>query len=537
MTAALMDIVAVLDAPILTGDSSVQVSGVSHDSRAIQPGWLFVAVPGEKSDGHEYVAHAVRAGAVAVLAERPCPDDWASAIPWIRTSSTRKALGSVAAAVFGLPTKKMVLVGITGTNGKTSLTYLLEAMVKAAGGSPGVIGTVSYRWGNSELSASRTTPEASDLQRMLAEMSASGVTHCLMEVSSHGLHLGRLDGCEFDVGVFTNLTQDHLDYHGNFEDYFQAKRLLFSQLLPASSKENPRAAINLDDPYGRRLAKEITNVPVIGYGSTVDCQVRPADVSMTSLGITGTLQTGRGPISIRTELTGAFNLENVVAAVATAEALDLPKQAVQQGIEAMRVVPGRLERIPSVRAHVFVDYAHTPGALKNVLEALGSIRTGRIITIMGCGGDRDRAKRPLMGMEAAAGSDFVVVTSDNPRSEDPMEIIRQIEEGVKEHGFSASSSQNNDRPLESGRYRIMPDRGDAITWAVERLETQDILLVAGKGHETYQEIHGVQYPFDDREALRQALKRLSDSDAGCAGTTASQARTANDRAGSEKTRS
>ncbi len=514
MTAALKDVAAVLETLSLTGDPAVEVCGVSHDSRTIRPGWLFVAIPGEKTDGHDFVARAVQAGAAAVLAERPCPTNLASTVPWIRVPDTRKALGQAAAAVFGLPTTRMVLVGITGTNGKTSLTFLLEAIVKAAGGSPGVIGTITYRWGDEERTASRTTPEASDLQSMLAEMVDAGVTHVLMEVSSHGLHLGRLDGCHFDLGVFTNLTQDHLDFHGNFEDYYQAKRLLFTQLLPASSKKRPIVATNLDDPYGRRLAAEVENLPIIGYGSAADCRVRPKEVSLASSGITGTLETGRGLISIRTQLTGAFNLQNVMAAVAVAEGLDIPVEAVQKGIEAVRVVPGRLERIPSTRGHVFVDYAHTPNALKNVLEALQSIRSGRIITIMGCGGDRDRAKRPLMGMEAAAGSDFVVVTSDNPRSEDPMEIIRQIEEGVRAYGFALSSSPANGQPLKPGHYRVMPDRREAIAWAVKHLEGQDILLVAGKGHETYQEINGVQYPFDDREALREELKKLSDFNAG-----------------------
>jgi UDP-N-acetylmuramoyl-L-alanyl-D-glutamate--2,6-diaminopimelate ligase len=514
MTASLKNIAAVLEDPILTGDLSVQICGLSHDSRAIRPGWLFVAIPGEKSDGHDFVEAALRSGAAAVLAERPCPAHVQCAVPWIRVSDTRRCLGPAAAAVFGHPTKKMVLVGITGTNGKTSLTFILEAIVKAAGGSPGVIGTITHRWGNRERQASRTTPEASDLQSMLAEMVDSGVTHVLMEVSSHGLHLGRLDGCHFDVGVFTNLTQDHLDFHGNFEDYYQAKRLLFTRLLPNSSKKNRVAATNLDDAYGRRLAGEITNLPVIGYGSASDAQVRPVEVSLASSGIVGTLETCRGPVAIRTHLTGAFNLQNVMAAVAVAEGLDIPVDAVQKGIEAVSVVPGRLERIPSYRGHVFVDYAHTPHALKNVLDALRTICSGRIITVMGCGGDRDRAKRPLMGMEAATGSDFVVVTSDNPRSEDPMAIIRQIEEGVRSSGFVPCSAPVNGQPLRPGHYRIMPDRGEAIAWAVTCLEKQDVLLVAGKGHETYQEINGVQYPFDDREALRKELKRLSELNAG-----------------------
>lgn len=508
MTVGLKEILAVLENPMLDGDSSVEISGASYDSRKMRPGWLFVAMAGENSDGHDFIAQAIHAGASAVIAEKPRAERFGP-VPWIRVPDSRSALGPVAALLNGRPTTKMVLVGITGTNGKTTLTFLLEAVVKAAGGKPGVIGTISHRWGNGELAAINTTPEASDLQFLFQEMIKAGVTHAFVEVSSHGLHRGRLLGCEFDVGVFTNLTQDHLDYHGNLEDYYLAKQTLFTKLLPASSKKGAAAVVNLEDPYGRRLALETQSLPVLGYGLAPDCEIRPTAATVTAEGISANVSTPRGQIAITSRLTGSFNLMNILAAVAVAEKLGIPSEAVRKGIEAVDFIPGRLERVSSENGTVFVDYAHTPHALKNVLEALKIIRTGRIITVMGCGGDRDKSKRPLMGIEAAAGSDFVIVTSDNPRTEDPIDIVKQVEEGVSSYGFTRCSEVLNGQPLKLRCYKVIPERRDAIAWAVRHLKCDDILLVAGKGHETYQEINGVRYPFDDREILREELKRHS----------------------------
>lgn len=508
MTVGLKEILAVLENPLLDGDPSVEISGTSHDSRKMRPGWLFVAMAGEQSDGHDFIAQAIHAGASAVIAEKARPQMFEH-VPWIRVADSRSALGPVAALLNGRPTTKMVLVGITGTNGKTTLTFLLEAIVKAAGDKPGVIGTISYRWGNGELTAVNTTPEASDLQFLFKEMVEAGVTHTFVEVSSHGLHRGRLLGCEFDVGVFTNLTQDHLDYHGNLEDYYLAKQTLFTKLLPASSKKDAAAVVNMDDPYGRRLALETESLPVLGYGLAQDCEIHPEAVKVTAEGISADVSTSRGQIGIISRLTGSFNLMNIMAAIAVAERLGLPFDAVRRGIEAVDVIPGRLERVPSENGTIFVDYAHTPHALKNVLEALKVIRACRIVTVMGCGGDRDKSKRPLMGMEAAAGSDFVIVTSDNPRTEDPLDIISQVEEGVRSYGFTRCSEILNAQQLKSRCYNVIPERRDAIAWAIKHLKGQDILLVAGKGHETYQEINGVRYPFDDREVIREELKKHS----------------------------
>jgi len=518
------DILVVLENPSLEGNASVSVTGVTHDSRKILPGWMFVAIPGESSDGHDFIEKAVQRGAVAVVARKPRPAGLKN-VAWIKVSDTRQALGRIAAVVYGEPTTEMALVGITGTNGKTTLTFLLEAIIAASGGCPGVIGTITYRWSGREHAASRTTPEASDLQSMFQEMAAAGVTHALIEASSHGLELDRLEGCHFDVAVFTNLSQDHLDFHGNFEDYFLAKRILFNRLLPDSRKENPTAVINLDDPYGTRLAREIENVSVVGFGSSTEAAVHPERISLTSEGIRGIVRGPRGPMAISSRLTGTFNLLNIMAAIAVAERLGIPERAIQQGIENVHVVPGRLERVPCEGVNIFVDYAHTPDALKNVLKALQAIRSGRIITIMGCGGDRDKTKRPIMGMEAAAGSDFVVVTSDNPRTEEPLEIIAQVVEGVRNHGFKPCVEHLNGRRIEPRCYHVIPDRREAIAWAVEHLEKRDILLVAGKGHETYQEINGIRYPFDDREVVRKELQKR----AAIAGATVQRSNKSNKR--------
>jgi UDP-N-acetylmuramoyl-L-alanyl-D-glutamate--2,6-diaminopimelate ligase len=510
VTVTLRDILAVIDHSPFEGDSSTRVSGVTHDSRKIQPGWIFVALPGGHTDGLNYVGDAILSGAVAVIAEKPAPRG-PEKTPWVVVPNARKALGAIAACVHDHPTRALILVGITGTSGKTTLTYLLEKIVEMAGGTPGVVGTINYRWGGEERPAGNTTPEASDLQAIFDEMVRAGVTHGIIEASSHGLHLDRLEGCDFDLGVFTNLSHDHLDYHGDLEQYYQAKRILFEELLPRSSKATVAAVINLDDPYGRRLASEIRSVPVTGFGTSADCDVRPTDVNLTPTGMAATVSTPTGEIQIKSSLTGTFNLLNVLAAVAVSTKLGIRPEAVCQGIERMHVVPGRLERVVSQRGNIFVDYAHKPEALKKVLEALHDLHAGRIITIVGCGGDRDKTKRPIMGREAAAGSEFVVVTSDNPRSEEPISIVDQVAEGVRGYGYRPVPPDKGNRRLPSGCFAVIPDRREAIRWALGHLQDEEILLVAGKGHETYQEITGVRYPFDDRAVIQEEIKSIDDS--------------------------
>jgi len=510
MSVELKHILAALQGPRLHGEDSVTVTGVTHDSRTVKPGWLFVALPGSATDGHKFVADAVRAGAAAVVAEQP-PVSLPETVPWILVPDARKALGAIAAAVYGFPTLDLTLVGITGTNGKTTLTFLLEAIIAATGGVPGVAGTISHRWPSKEQSALHTTPEASDLQALFREMVDAGVTHAVIEASSHGIQLGRLEGCAFDLCVFTNLSQDHLDFHETMEAYYQAKRLLFSDLLARSAKERRAAVINRDDAHGARLIREIEKIPTLSYGLTRGCDVTAEQVSLGAGGLSALVKTPSGAFSLSSRLIGSFNLSNVLGAVAVSEALGIPHSAVQQGVEAVNVVPGRMERAPSNRGTILVDYAHTPQALANALAALQGLSRGRILTVMGCGGDRDKSKRPLMGKEAAAASNVVVVTSDNPRTEDPLAIIEEVAEGVRGYGFKLVGAGADDGPAKTGSYVVIPDRRTAIAWAVGNIENGDILLIAGKGHETYQEINGARYPFDDREVVREALGKRASS--------------------------
>ncbi|MDD3471384.1 MAG: UDP-N-acetylmuramoyl-L-alanyl-D-glutamate--2,6-diaminopimelate ligase [Syntrophaceae bacterium] len=509
MSAFVRDVVSSLESCVIHGSSEIQVLGITHDSRKVEPGWMFAAIPGDKCDGHDFIGLAIEKGAAAIVAQTDPESHFRrDSVTWITVQNTRDVLGMLSSVVYNKPTHKISLVGITGTNGKTTLTFLLESIARAAGHTPGVIGTINYRWKNHEMAASNTTPEASDLQFMLNEMVSNGVSHVFMEVSSHGLTMGRLNGCEFDVGVFTNLTQDHLDYHKDMEDYFNAKALLFSRLLKNSRKKNKTAIINYDDLYGKRLLSEIEGIDKLSFGSTPDCDFHPFKALINSDGIDGTISSPRGLLEIESCLTGSFNLSNILAAIAVSSALGFSHDSIVQGIKSLEEVPGRLQRIPSRRGYVFVDYAHTPNALTNVLQALRKSSTGRILTVVGCGGDRDKTKRPLMGEQAAIASDFVLITSDNPRTENPLEIISQIEFGVRRAGLELSLINDHDHAVQTGKYAVIPDRREAIKWIVRQLQENDTLLVAGKGHETYQEIHGVRYPFDDREELLKALELL-----------------------------
>lgn len=509
MSVLLPDILTLLQAPKIWGNPEVLVEGVSHDSRRVMRHFAFVAIKGEKVDGHDFIFKAIQNGASVIIAENEPPEKFDTKIAWIKVKNSRKALGPIAASIYGRPSDSMTLIGITGTNGKTTTTFLLEAILKAANFVPGVIGTISHRWPGVEIVASNTTPEASDIQKMLADMRAAGVTHVIMEVSSHGLCMRRLDGCNFDVGIFSNLTHDHLDFHGDMETYYSAKKILFEELLPNSTKNGACAAINIDDPYGSRLAQEITSIQTLKYGVTDTADIRPVRTDISQRGLNITIRTPYDSLEIQSELVGAFNLSNILAALSVSVKLRIPQEAVLAGIKSIKTVPGRLERVKSPFGAIFVDYAHTPNALKNVLQALREICEGNLITVMGCGGDRDKTKRPLMGMEAASGGDFVVVTSDNPRSEDPIDIIHQIEEGVRGYGFRKVSNNPTETIIKKGSYVVIPDRGEAIKWAISKLSLRDTLLIAGKGHETYQEIQGIRYPFDDRVIALEESRKLN----------------------------
>jgi len=393
---------------------------------------------------------------------------------------------------------------VTGTNGKTTTTYLLEAMWRAAGLAAGVIGTIAYRFAGARRPAALTTPEAPALQALLGEMRAAGTTHIALEVSSHALALERVAGCRFDAAVFTNLTRDHLDFHGDLENYYLAKARLFLEHLPAGGKSHPVAIVNIDDPAGERLAASLA-VRCVPVGRHARAAVRPVEVESGLAGTRGCLTVGGERIRFETALVGAPHVENILGAAGAAWALGLAPEAIARGIATVEPPPGRLEQIPGPGFTVIVDYAHTPDALARALEALRPLALGRLITVFGCGGDRDRGKRPLMGEAAARLSDLVVLTSDNPRTEDAAGILADIEAGVRAAGMPPLA-----RPLRGAcGYLVEPDRRGAIALAVELARSGDLVLVAGKGHEDYQIVGTERRHLDDREEVRRALGALS----------------------------
>ena len=481
------------------------ITSIHASSREVESGGLFVAVPGFAADGHDYISHAVSRGAAAVIAQKKVE----TSVPVIVVEDTRRALSALAASFYGNPSQKMTIVGITGTNGKTTTTWILESMLRAAGHEPGVIGTVNWRFKGEEFDNPVTTPESLDLQKMLFQMHNAGVTHCIMEVSSHALDLFRVEHCAFDVGVFTNLTQDHLDYHGTMESYFKCKRRFFTHLLFRNG--NPGiAVVNGDDPWGRKLLKSLEGcVLVTGRDRSADITV--GNVKDEISGLSGVLEKNGNKISFVSDLAGGFNLENIMSAAGAAHALGLSSEAVKAGIEKIAGVPGRLERVtPAHGRHVFVDYAHTPDALESVLKTLVERCAGRVIAVAGCGGDRDRAKRPLMGEIAVRLASLAVITSDNPRSEDPRVIIQDILTGLPEQGVREYSAQEIESDWREKGFVVEPDRRRAFVLAVKASRPGDIILAAGKGHETYQILKDETIDFDDRQVLKEILEGLEE---------------------------
>ncbi len=479
----------------LGGDA--EVLRVTCDSREVGPGSLFFALPGAKLDGHAFAAEAARRGAVAVVAERPveCPPAALLLAP-----TARRAMAVAAANFHGRPADAMKVAGVTGTNGKTTVTYLVEACARAASVPVGVLGTVTWRVPGRERPASHTTPESTAVQALLAEMRDAGARAAILEVSSHALAQERVAGMRFAVAGFTNLTRDHLDYHGDMVSYFSAKRRLFTEHLA----EDGVAVVNVRDPWGARLADQLgPGRRVWRYGVRAEDPLRAEGVRMGLEGISATLVTPLGPVPIRSPLGGAHNLENLLCAAGMALALGLPPEAVGRGLSACPGAPGRLERISARGISVFVDYAHTDDALARAIDALRALSPRRLLTVFGCGGDRDPGKRPLMGLAAGRGSDLVVVTSDNPRTEDPDAILRAIVPGVEEAGL-AEIGPGAAREGARG-YVVEPDRRAAIAVAVAAAREGDAVLVAGKGHEDYQIVGTEKRPFSDRDEARRAL--------------------------------
>ena len=469
-----------------------RVSAIAYDSRRVGAGSIFVALKGLKADGAAFVEQAMARGAIAIVSESAAPA--AVTVPWIVVGDARLALALLADRFFDHPSGRMPVIGVTGTNGKTTTAYLLCSMLDAAGLRAGMLGTVAYRIAGEDREASRTTPEAPDVQQLLSEMLERGSASAVMEVSSHALSLKRVDGMRFAAGVFTNLTRDHLDFHEDMEAYFAAKRRLF-EMLP----DGAPAVINLDDPRGASLVA-IASRPVT-YAIKAEAEVRPLRHEMSLGGLRGEIATPKGNIAIASRLVGQPNLYNILAATAAASALGVSNAAIQRGVENLPGVPGRFEVVSHGAEDdvtVVVDYAHTDDALRNLLETARPLASHRIITVFGCGGDRDRSKRPLMGMVAARLSDVVVITSDNPRSEDPKRIIDEIERGIP----AGTQSSTRAPQVES-----VVDRAAAIERAVSMATGGDVVLIAGKGHEKYQQIGDRVLPFDDGAVARAALAR------------------------------
>jgi len=466
-----------------------------------------VAIPGLKTDGHHHIPEALDRGARFIIHEHDFTPP--AGITAIQVGNSRRILGVLGKNFFGHPSARLCLIAVTGTNGKTTITYILESIIKAAGFTPGVLGTVNYRYGGTVMPAPNTTPESFDMQRILRQMVDAGVSHVIAEVSSHAVDLRRVDDCDFDLGIFTNLSQDHLDYHGNMKSYFSVKKRFFAEVLPRSQKGRPiRMIVNGDDSWGRRLLSEVP-LPAWSFGIATPGDIRVESFALTSQETEALVCRHGGAFRISSFLIGRHNLYNILAAAAGALALDIPEKDVIAGIGNLRHVPGRLERVnlPG-EPDVFVDYAHTEDALEKVLQNLSSFQRNRIITVFGCGGDRDRGKRPLMGRAAATLSDLALLTSDNPRSENPIDILKEIEEGIPKEGIRKYTAEEVQNRLPEQGYAVIPDRRTAIEIAVGIAGKGDIVLIAGKGHEDYQLVGAERLFFDDRLVAREALTRI-----------------------------
>jgi UDP-N-acetylmuramoyl-L-alanyl-D-glutamate--2,6-diaminopimelate ligase len=480
----------------VVGNGEVEVRGLAHDSRRVEGGDAFICVPGERADGHQFIPEALERGAVALVVEAgreaglAAPSGGAIGV----VPNSRSAMAAVARVFFDDPSSRLTLAGVTGTNGKTTTALMLDAIFRAAGHVSGVIGTLEYRIGSRRLKPIHTTPEAVDLQEMLADLVAEGTTHAAMEVSSHALALRRVEGCRFSAAAFTNLTPEHLDFHADMSEYLETKRRLFEdpQYMPAGGRERVNA-INVDDEAGRAIAQSAVGTTITyGVESEADCRAEEVTVGAEGSGFTAALPELGARVRIETRLVGMFNVYNALAALATAAGLGISLDAAQRALEQMEPVRGRFERVRSRSRTVLVDYAHTPDSLARVLETAREVSRGRVMVVFGCGGDRDRTKRPVMGEIASRLADRCVITSDNPRSERPEAIIDDILSGIPEGARE--------------RCAIEPDRARAIRLAITGTGPDDVVLIAGKGHEDYQIFADRTIHFDDREVAEAALR-------------------------------
>ena len=473
------------------GDLNQEIAGIAYDSRRVTPGMVFVAVPGQNTDGHEYIQTALDRGASAIICERNGMIP--SGATRIKVSDVREALARVSRSYYHNPSSKLKVIGVTGTNGKTTVSFMIKAMLEQAGLPTGLLGTVHYEIRDRVIPAQRTTPESLEVQQMMAQMVRAGCKACVMEVSSHALEQKRVLGVEFDVAIFTNLTHDHLDYHGNMENYFAAKSKLFTAVAEGTKKG--AAIINIDDTFGARLAGRTGIEVQLTYAIEQQARLRATQIQLNATGSRFTVETFDEKFACRTPLIGRHNIYNSLAALGAGVALNMKVAVMQKALSNMPPVPGRLERVDAGQEFgVYVDYAHTDDALRNVLRTLRELTTGRLLLAFGCGGSRDSAKRAKMGQIAAGMADFTIITSDNPRKELPERIAAQIEEGY------LSVTREG--------YAIELDRQRAIQQIIGKAERGDIVLIAGKGHETYQEFEDTVVPFDDRVHAREALEQL-----------------------------
>lgn len=487
----LADLLAQIPHSTVHGPVGVPLQGATCDSRSVTKGCLFAALQGFNEDGRRYAADALARGAAAVLSHGAPPEGWPASVPWIVSARDREAFSSACAALYATRDNGVSVAGVTGTNGKTTCAYLLRAIFREAGGC-GMLGTVEYDDGAGLRPATRTTPEADEIHRWLGVLADAHLPFAAMEVSSHSLQLSRVRHVRFKAAAFTNLTRDHLDFHQTMEAYYQAKRAFFDLLAPGGM-----AVVNIDDPYGMRLAQELDGRSVLRVGGAPPAQLYPKHVEMDLRGIRSTLITPWGEIPLRASLVGKFNLQNLLVAAGAALAAGAPPSAISAGVEALPGVPGRLERIDAGQPFsLFVDYAHTDDAVKNLLATVQGLGGGRILTVFGCGGDRDRTKRPLMGAVAARLSDVVVLTSDNPRTEDPDEIADDVEKGLRPEL----------RPEK--RYIRELDRRAAFRTAFQEAREGDVVVLAGKGHERVQLLGSEVRPFHDPTVAREVLEEL-----------------------------
>ncbi len=498
------DLAALIPNAIIEGDSEIEITGITNHSRRVAPGELFVCIPGipgYQEDRHPYAAAAVQAGAAAVVAERKVDVN----APVILVKNARHALGVFSAHFYGHPSRELKLIGVTGTNGKTTTAHMIEAILRYAGHKTGLMGNIGTKIGDALFQTDINTQEPPVLQGNLRKMADTNCSYAVMEVTSQGLDAGRVLGCDFRTAVFTNLTQDHLDYHGTMENYIAAKGLFFSRLgngFTGDFAAEKIAVLNADDPASA-VFRKLTAAHVLTYGIREEADVRAEDIRLSARGTSFRAVTYKGTIDMQLGMVGTFNVYNALAAITAALAEGLPLETIRDGLVSLPGVPGRMEVINEGQSFLaLVDYAHTPDGLDNVLRAVRGFAEKKVITVFGCGGDRDRTKRPIMGGIAADYSDFVVVTSDNPRSENPRRILADIEEGLREKQYPAS------------RYQIVEDRAAAIARAVEMAEPGDVIVIAGKGHETYQITNHGTIHFDDREVTREAIRGLTRRDSG-----------------------